>query len=358
MFASTRAFLSRHRRKIITGGLIAGGIILLSKYARNKIEEWQERKTKEFLERTRKCQHFESTERTCNTTILSLFKHLSDSIVKQLSTDELVAKLKSSPENRVEIWNEIKVIAFTRVTAFVYGAVLLVAISRVQLNLIGGYMFKNTDKVTLAVQEKYFSLCQRYLNEGTQEMIQNIQQKVKNVVNKFDLKQKMSLQDVELLFWSIQSQLSSDLNDPLLRISDFLIGSEDKTFENEEIYKKIINETCDLLESDELRNVCSSNVSRSFSCLIDCISEYYTTTSNETSTSSESSGFINPNKVQVPMAKLIPIINGIILTPHSTSDGKNFSFNIIHELVLNDQFKILGANIYEAFCEDCNVITS
>lgn len=346
MISSIRGFLGRHKRKLITGGVIVGGVIILSKYARSKIEEWQERKTKEFLDRTRKSQHFDSTERTCNQTILSLFKSMTDAILRQLSTDELVARLKSNPENRVEIWNEIKIVAFSRVTAFVYGAVLLVAVLRVQLNLIGGYIFKDTNQINSEFQEKYLSLCQRFLNEGLTEMINNLQQKVANIVAKFDLKKKMSLQDVELIFWSIQSELSSDLNDPLLRISDFLI--DQNQIEESELYRQILNETYDLLESDELRNVCSSNVSRSFSHLIDHISEYYTSPCE-----AAAGQLSNPNKVQIPMAKLIPIVNGLISSPH-TGDGKNFLFNLIHQLVLNDQFKIMGANIYEAFCDECS----
>jgi len=144
MFSRIRSFLNRHRRKFIVGGIIVGGAILLSRYTHKKLREWQERETKEFLERTRRQHHFESTERTCNQTILSLTPTIREAIVKILDTEKLVIRLRSDPPDKLSLWEELKILAFTRASVLVYAGAMLVVALRIQLNLIGGYMYQDS----------------------------------------------------------------------------------------------------------------------------------------------------------------------------------------------------------------------
>lgn len=83
--------------------------VLLMRYAQQKLREWQEREAKEFFERTRKQQHFESTERTCNQTILSLMANLNETLAKTVNTEAVVEELRKRPENKVELWEKLKV---------------------------------------------------------------------------------------------------------------------------------------------------------------------------------------------------------------------------------------------------------
>lgn len=81
------------------------------RYAQQKLREWQEREAKEFFERTRRQQHFESTERTCNQTILSLMTTLNEALAKAVNTEQVVEELRKKPENKVELWDKLKVCA-------------------------------------------------------------------------------------------------------------------------------------------------------------------------------------------------------------------------------------------------------
>lgn len=109
IFSKIRAFLNRHRNKIVVGGIIISGSILLTRYAQQKLLEWQEREAREFLERTRKQQHFESTERTCNQTVVNLMTSMIESLAKAVNTEEIIEELRKKPENKLELWDKLKV---------------------------------------------------------------------------------------------------------------------------------------------------------------------------------------------------------------------------------------------------------
>lgn len=109
VFSKIGSFVNRHRKKFITGGIIISGTILLAKYGQYKLKEWQENQAKEFLDRTRKQHHFENTERTCNQTILKLLPSLEEHLTLAINTEEIIAELRNSPENKLELWNKLKV---------------------------------------------------------------------------------------------------------------------------------------------------------------------------------------------------------------------------------------------------------
>lgn len=115
IFSKFRGFLYRHRNKFLIGGLLIGGSVFLTRYAQQRLREWQEKEAREFIERTRKQQHFESTERTCNQTILNLAGHLHESVSTVVNADDVVAELRDNPENKLELWERLKVSLTNRI---------------------------------------------------------------------------------------------------------------------------------------------------------------------------------------------------------------------------------------------------
>lgn len=343
---------------------------MATRYAQKKLREWQERETKEFLERTRRQQHFESTERTCNQTILSLMRTVREAIVKVLNTEELVMKLRSDPADKVPIWEELKILAFTRASVLVYVGTMMVVTLRIQLNLIGGYMFQDSlsekgdgDKaphISSSLQEKYLLLCHHFVNEGIQELCSIIEEKVRLIVEGTPLKQKLNLQDTEQLFWAIQAAVSNDPRDPIKMMTHYFPNDcPCPTSADNETLQKMISETLDLLESNEVISLASSCVSRGFSLLVDRISDYYGSVGSKSSLNTTASAsnpgsgymngvstFVHPNNVAMPMAKLIPIVNGLVPALAGNGDAPDAW---IQQLILDDKLKLLGANVYEAF---------
>lgn len=102
-------FLIRHKNKFLFGGTIIIGSIFITKLAQQKLVQWQEKETKEFLERNRKQTHFESIGQTCNQTISNLSSALTLLVTKIVNTDHIIEELKTNPSNKLVLWNELKV---------------------------------------------------------------------------------------------------------------------------------------------------------------------------------------------------------------------------------------------------------
>lgn len=372
MFSSVKNFLSRHKRKFIVTGVIVGGGALALQYAQRKLREFQEAQTREFIQRTRRSQHFESTERTCNQAIMGVAPALCDKILKRLNTDTILQQIREQPENKVELWNELKVQAFTRLTAMVYACSMLVVSLRIQLNILGGYLYKDTiaegqTELTKENQQRYLSLSQYLLDEGVEQLVTLIEKKVRGVLDQYELKQSLSLADTEQIFWSIQMAVNSDALDPNSNLGKYILQNELDYPNETELLTKMYTETLDMLESDESSSLNTYNVSRGFSIVMDSIADYYyeplkktgMDIANENSISLPStsksdlnvtSAMPNINSVQLPLAKLIPIVNGLSGKPFSVNvRPASLSTSLVTLYLVSDKVKILGANVYEVF---------
>lgn len=365
MFSSIKNFLHRHHRKFVVTGVVVGGLYLLSSYAQKKLREWQEKEAKKFFEMSRKKQHFESTERTCNQTILSLSKIVSESILNVINTNEIVHKLRDNPDDKLSLWEQLKIMIFTRLCVLVYALCILQVTLRVQLNVIGGYLYRDSvhehdPLVDSDLQSKYLSLCHHFVGNGVEDLVKQIEKAVKKVVEGVSLKSKITLQDVEQMFWSIQTILCTDASgDPVRKMVHYLVGH---TEISEAKLDTIVKETMDILESDEVTAIATSSVSRSFSLVIDEVANLFVTKSPPTKNDLEiedhivtngalsagASAFIDVNKVEMHFVKLLPVINELI-TKNNCKGNTNIPDMITQQLTLNDKLKLLGANIYEVF---------
>ncbi|XP_053615992.1 peroxisomal biogenesis factor 3 [Plodia interpunctella] len=369
MFSSIRNFLHRHRRKFIITGAVFGGLYLLTSYAQKRLRAWQEKEAKKFFEMTRKKQHFESTERTCNQTILSLSKIVSESILKVLNTEDIVQKLQENPDNKLALWEQLKIMIFTRICVLVYALCILQVTLRVQLNVIGGYLYKDSvhedePLIDSELQAKYLSLCHHFVGPGVEDLIKQIEKAVKRVVEPVSLKKKITLQEVEQMFWSIQTILCTDTTEgnPVKNMVHYLVGHVEI---NEAKLDTIVKETMDILESEEVTSIAMTSVSRSFSSVIDEVANLFVTKSTpitkndlELNEHVVTNGalklgaplepFVDINKVELHFVKLLPVVNELI-TKNTCRDNTNIPDLLTQQLTLNDKLKLLGANIYEVF---------
>lgn len=370
MLEGIRDFFYRHKRKLIVTGAVFGGLYLLTSYAQRKLREWQEREAKRFFEMTRKKQHFESTERTCNQTIISLSKIVTENILGILNTEEIVQKLQENPDNKLILWEQLKVMIFTRICVLVYALSILQVTLRVQLNIIGGYLYRDSvheddPLVDSELQAKYLSLCHHFVGRGVEDLIKQIEGVVKKVVEPVSLKKKMTLQEVEQIFWSIQNSLCTDSSDsdPVKKMVHYLMGHAEI---NGAKFDTIVKETMDLLESDEVTSIAMSSISRSFSSVTDEVANLFVSKSAPVSKNhlelnvehvitngalklgASPDTFVDVNKVELHFVKLLPVINELI-TKNMCKGTTNIPDLLTQQLTLNDKLKLLGANIYEVF---------
>uniref|UniRef100_A0A1L8E3I0 Peroxisomal biogenesis factor 3 n=1 Tax=Nyssomyia neivai TaxID=330878 RepID=A0A1L8E3I0_9DIPT len=363
MFSSVRNFLSRHKRKFIVGGVLVGGSVLALRYAQRKLREFQEEQAREFLEKTRRLQHFESTERTCNQTIMGLAPSVFEEINRILSTDDILEQLRKKPENKKELWEEMKVISFARLTTMVYASSILVVTLRIQLNLIGGYLYRDTTKttgtsVTPDMQQMYLALIQHFLRDGLKELGRLIEGKVRHIMKDYDLKKKLTIGDIEQIFWSIQMAVNNDARNPNGHLAKYVFPED---VNGNETIIRLFTETMDLLESEEVSNLCTNNISRGFSIVVDFLVRYYTEPNGKRngltavedipSTSKEQLNKVfDITNVESPLAKLIPIVNGLASKNFNESaKPQSLATSLVILFVVSDKIKILGANVYEVF---------
>ncbi|KAK3931155.1 Peroxisomal biogenesis factor 3 [Frankliniella fusca] len=371
MFSRFKDFVSRHKRKFVVTGVVVGGAWLALKYAQQKLHEYTENEAKEFVERSRRQQHYKSTERTCDQTILSLSPAIHESIINAVNTEELAAELQTATSEKLAIWEKLKVKAFTRVAALVYANSILVLLLRIQLNLVGGFLVRDANGesgLPTELQHVYLSLCHHLRDSGVVDLCNLIERHVQPILENVSLKKPMSLRDTEELFWSIQNSIESNVYDnPIKTISKYVFPPKEKVdtenLQDQEVQQlfSIMSETVDLLDSDEVASITRSCVSQSFAAVVDKLAEHFAPIcslepvagpSNEQVANAWASAmngatkdcsFINPNNVTIPLAKLIPIVSKLTELNHNKKDLW------IYQLVRNDLVKVFGANVYEAF---------
>ena len=176
MFSKLRSFAERHHRKFIVAGALIGGGILVKRYAERKLIEWQETEMNQLLERTRKQQHFESTERTCNMTITSVLPKIQLEIGRSLDSDSITLLLKQKAPNKKDLWEQLKVIAFSRLLCYIYGNAILAILLRAQVNILGAYLYlanQNPSKPDLELnpeaQGQFLSASNHWLSTGVEQ---------------------------------------------------------------------------------------------------------------------------------------------------------------------------------------------
>lgn len=413
MFSSVRNFLSRHKRKFIVTGALIGGTALALQYAQRKLREFQENQAREFIARQRRTQHFEMTERTCNQAIMGVATPLCDELLKTLNTEPVLQQLRSRPDNKQELWHELKVLAFARLATMVYACSMLVVSLRIQLNILGGYLYRESvavqgaprtqqqqqqqHRLTNHMQQTYLSLNQHFLSAGIERMARLIEAKVRAVLGDFDLQRELSLADVEQIFWSIQRAVNSDETDPSGNMAKFILPAalpDEATDGDGEVMRRMFAETLDMLESEDAVSLNTYNVTRGFSIVMDSVAEFYyeplqkqnglaavllangdaagsggsngmsnggaqvvdiTELSNANSTpitKADLNVATNINHVRVPLAKLIPIVNGLAGKAFNASvKPPSLSTSLVTLFLVSDKVKTLGANVYEVFSQ-------
>lgn len=66
----------------------------------------------------------------------------------------------------VTITNFMQLMVFTRASSLIYVSVMLVITLRIQLNILGGHLFRDVTSISQELQEKYLSLCHNLLDGG------------------------------------------------------------------------------------------------------------------------------------------------------------------------------------------------
>ncbi|KAL1517102.1 hypothetical protein ABEB36_000910 [Hypothenemus hampei] len=337
IFSKCKNFVSEHKNKFIAAAFVTGSVFL-TKYAHKRLRDWQENQAIEFLERNRKQNHFESITRTCNQTILNLSSSLLDKIYENVDTDILIQKLKSNPEDKLRLWQTLRNKVFTETFCICYGLVVLVVTLKIQLNIMGGYLYKSPEHIPEDVQQKYLSLCQYFLNTGMNSIIKSMEVAVTASLEDISFTKPVTLGDIESIFWTIHYNLGKQEGslDPTKHLKTLILGHDSRELKND-TYGNLIKMTEDLLECDEVVSFARQLVNESFVLLGNEMTKFF-------ETNDPKEGFQNPWKIQKPFVKLLPILNSLLAR-------QCFPTKLIDFLIHEEQIQSLCANIYECLLE-------
>jgi len=372
-------WVKRNQKKLVLGSAVVGGLYVVGRIAERQLLKNQELENQKLLEKARKQNHFSATESTCAHTLAALFPTLRNIVEEKLDAESItkILRTKPSPEDKIEFWNELKVIAISRCVVLVVGGVYLSVMLRIQLNILAGYLYEQEiacvphlvnnniqkGKFSSELQEKFLNICTYFVSEGVAKVCSSVSDIVKRSTAKINLNQKLSLVDLEAVFNDVFENcktLETDRNIFYNPAIFFLPDSEsflsDIHPSDQSVLKKMFAETLDVVDSEDSISMIHLVCKQGLSHTVDRIADYYaaiglsgnfenSSTNLQTKNSLHDSGFVSPANVSLPLAKLIPILSAQI---HVSSEEEDAW--LVH-LQDNPAIKLLGANVYEAFCE-------
>ncbi|KAL6181458.1 hypothetical protein ACLB2K_048113 [Fragaria x ananassa] len=153
---SLSGFWRRHKRKVlVTTGVLGGGYLLYKLYnahsqrlADLEAELAREQESSDELLKAKMQAHFESIQSIADTTTLPHVMHyLSSRIAEELDTTDITERLmqmKGKSPEKLELWDRLKVISFTRMVLSLWAMTMLSLYIRVQVNILGRHLYIDT----------------------------------------------------------------------------------------------------------------------------------------------------------------------------------------------------------------------
>lgn len=348
---------------------------MVGRYAKWRFAEWQRQQEMEYVEQARKQHHFESNLRTCTITFYSLVPSLRDALMEKLNCEAITAKLRERPANKLELWEQLKVLSFSRTVASIYSSCMLFVFLRVQLNIVGGYMYldslvgtgenSNGKKVHIAegLQKRYLALVSYLLGDGLDFLVEEIRRAVEDILGEMSLKEKFSHVELTRLVNHIRQSVEfSNHSIPIKRkspdtanhsskngchstpLQKFMLPSDIESLCGEEAddnFKNLVGETLDILDSDDCQNVLKMCLDAGFAHVMHSMIPFFQV---EELDLGAVGGIQREPSLDLPLAKIIPIINGQV--NHILSDSEN---NYFQDLFKVGSAREFAANVYEAF---------
>lgn len=359
----------------MVSGLLVGGGYATYKIAQYKLNEWTEHRAREMAQRSKKEYHFDSNQRTCNMTLLSFLPTLRNNIAESCDSDSLIAALKLSPSNKVELWEQLKVLSFARALSSILSTTCLFVYLRVQMNVVAGYMFvegyrieetidendspPESDSLIASTREKYLNTVKFLLDAGCNNLIGDVERAVREHMQGRGLSEKLSHQDLRVLLFDVLNDVTtvaSGLRQSKHAFCKYMVPGEesqpsedDLTVDQMNFFNKLMGETIDILEGNDCREVIDTCINGMVTQLLDEIKGKFQS-NEEDPDAIMTSDFqeVQYKQLSLPLAKIIPSVNSQM---HEIFKAGANAY--LDDLMANGLVRNFSANLYEAFsCHD------
>lgn len=378
-YQRVRRFIADHRKGLlclaVTGGVAAYAVYRVGRGYR----ELQEAS----LHRLRLRGAFESTQSTCAGTVGSLVLKLNDAVLRLVpipSPTELRLSLQQAPkdgQDRYALWDHCKTQTYARLVVGVYGVVLLSTFLRVQVNILGRYLYLETliatdpsarFRIPLDVaipqdtQKRYLGYSEYVVHTGLPQLVALVQATAHQVLSSYPLQRQCTYDDVlaiiDAMRRKMEQPLSPDSDETVL--NTFLLPQEDAEGSSGGNGKRhrdhkltmLINETRDVLESSEFNQILSRCLNLSFYGMAHQLHSCFPRQEQQALASSvdaerDLAAPAATAEPALPMAKLMPLVNKQV-SQLLASDPNPFLATVLHD----DQLRQYAFDLFTAFGAD------
>uniref|UniRef100_A0A1E1X678 Peroxisomal biogenesis factor 3 n=1 Tax=Amblyomma aureolatum TaxID=187763 RepID=A0A1E1X678_9ACAR len=361
MFSRLYNIVRQHKKKIFFSVGLVGGAYLLNRYLQRKLLDWETKQTQSYIDQIKHQHHFEGILQTSDSTILSLLAKIREPLLAILETDSLLEKLKTRPANRVELWEEIKVRILTFALSSVYAESLLASLLRVQLGVVGGYVYVNSQRAqqnsggvlpaltNQDIHQRYLSLVQHFFENGVHELVRLVRDAVVAAFGHISLKERVGPADFAVGFDFVKKHISRDSKKPLPGFLRFLLPPLEVEGDTDDVrvLNVMILETRDILETDDFAKVLRMCIDQGCTNLTDIVETCFRNmraAQHEDGSGDQAAAPAAPTATTAfAMAKLLPVLRNSLVSARQDA--------FLKTILQAELLRSMLANVYEAFCQ-------
>ncbi|KAH7424484.1 hypothetical protein KP509_11G010700 [Ceratopteris richardii] len=312
--------------------------------------------------------HFQVVQQISDTSALSsVLPHLKSQLFDQIDLSDLTGRLfqgKDSPhmlsaKEKLELWENLKILSFTRAFSSLCSLSLMVLLMRVQMNVLARHVYINTARdisvmrpvdqrggLSMKFQQSYLAFAEYLPHEGLHKLIKDIKSAVEEVLGVKTLRESCSVEDLRQIFASImkglrfnkttwlvymlprEMKLSFELLSKSMSVDGTAYANEYLSFQNDERMQHILEETRAILDSKEFEEILVLSVA----IMIDQVAVGFEDLYQGWKTTS------------IPLAKLIPHVAHSAESLLDQPDNNRFIQNVIN----NPELQSFCAMVYAA----------
>jgi len=415
LLESIKNFVQKNRKKIVITSGVFGGIYLIGRFAKGKLVELQETMALDQITRENIKKRYQRNQFDCITTTANFLPILLEEISSTYNVEIITARLqhtknvntqvnpedpeqdiekiqKLEKKNKRELWEELKIMSFTRLIASVYVINLISLLTYLQINLIGRYVYidsvitlnhnktENSDISTSTreralsngesqglsteIQAKYLAFSYHLIHVGWKDLAEKVREETEKEIGPLLLNGKITFENLIEIFNKIRmnieetskiptkskkyKDLNKDLNMTRYIINDEKYDNEilatvtnDEKVTIDKKLKNLLNETRDILESQDFSAVLSSCLNDSFESLFMILKPTFVDTQNMDTDSADTT---NAPTKEILLAQMLPFITKSL---YSVFYGvPNPFLEIIKDNMMQQRF---SAIIYSSF---------
>jgi len=408
-----KTFVQNNRKKIIMTTGIFGGVYLIGRFAKGKLVELQQTMALDQITRENIKKRYQRNQFDCLTTTANFLPILLEEISSTYNVEIITARLQHTkntnaqinPEDpeqdleqiqrlekktKRELWEELKIMSFTRLIASVYIINLISLFTYLQINLIGRYVYidsvitlnhNKTDNnnnsvkekslsddsaqgLSTEIQAKYLAFSYYLIHVGWKKLAERVREETEKEIGPLLLNGKITFEDLIEIFNKIRMNVEETTSLPIksnrykdlnknLNMAQYIINNEKydseilSTVTNnpkvkiDDKLKNLLNETRDILESEDFSAVLSSCLNDSFESLFMILKPTFVDTQNMDADSADAT---NAPTKEILLAQMLPFITKSL---YSVFYGvPNPFLEIIKDNMMQQRF---SAIIYSSF---------